>query len=170
MNDFSLDENVKINVETIFRPNLLEKQIFDTPTEAEKCRKRFDNFLKMFTRNYLYSIDLMVEYFHKLFMFMNFMRKLKMEKLNDYYNLQMSEIQSNKYYTPASFALKAYAMYNIFQIATSTYVLHVRNYLERDIPPKILDFLNSIRETTIICVERGLFDVDDCMVQVRNIT
>lgn len=41
----------------------MEKPIFETPKEAEKCRRRFEDFLKMFTRNYLYSIDLMVEYF-----------------------------------------------------------------------------------------------------------
>lgn len=82
----------------------------------------------------------------------------------------MGEIQSNKYFTPVSFALKVYALYNIFQIATSNYVTQVRNYLDRDVPPKIVDFLNSIRKTTIICVNRELFDPEDCMVQVSDAT
>lgn len=82
----------------------------------------------------------------------------------------MIEIQPNKYFTPASFASKVHSLYNIQQIAVSTFVNNARNYMDREIPPKIVDLLTSVRETTIICVERGLFDADDCVVQVRDIT
>ena len=81
----------------------------------------------------------------------------------------MGEIQSNNLFTPTSFAFKVCSLYNILQIAVSTYVTNVRNYLDRAIPPKILNLLIAIRETTIICVDRGLFDSDDCVVQVSDI-
>lgn len=79
----------------------------------------------------------------------------------------MNEIQSNKPFTPASFASKAYSLYNLLQIAVSTYVTNVGNYLDHGIPPKVLDILCSIWEATVICVERALFDEEDYIVQVR---
>lgn len=55
----------------------MEEQIFDTPKEEERCRKRFNNFLKVFTRNYLYSIDLMVEYIHNYCVFAQLFEMIK---------------------------------------------------------------------------------------------
>lgn len=82
---------------------------------------------------------------------------------------QMNEIQSNKAFTPASFASKVHSLHNLLQIAAATYVTNVVNYLDYGIPPKITDLLTSIWETTVICVERTLFDEDDCVVHVRFI-
>lgn len=42
----------------------MHKPIVETPAnEKKKCRERFENFTKMFTRKYLYSIELMVRPF-----------------------------------------------------------------------------------------------------------
>lgn len=79
----------------------------------------------------------------------------------------MSEIRSNEYFSPQAFASKVFSLYNISQIAMSTYVNNIKNFLDQRIPPKIVDLLCSIQMTTIICVERMLFDEDDYVVQVR---
>lgn len=61
-------------------------------------------------------------------------------------------------------------MYNLLHVALSAYTINARNYLDTNTPPKIVDLLNSIRQTTNVCIERMLFDEDDCIVQVRSAT
>lgn len=80
----------------------------------------------------------------------------------------MVEIQSDKHFTPALFASKVYTLHNILQTALSCYSNNVRNFMDHCIPPKIADLLRDIVHTTIICVERKLFDEADFVVQVRN--
>lgn len=80
---------------------------------------------------------------------------------------QITEIQSNKQFPPSLFASKVYLLYNILQTALSCYSTNLRNFLDRCIPPKITDLINSIVEVTMICVEGKLFDQDDFVIQVR---
>lgn len=106
--------------------------------DAERCRKRFEAFLRMFTRNYSYPIELM-----------------------------LTDIKSSQSYSPASFAFKINSLYNILQVAVTAYTSNVRNYLDNGVPPKAIELLNSLQQTTHICVARMLFDEEDFVVQVR---
>lgn len=76
-------------------------------------------------------------------------------------------MQSIKYFSPASFASKIHSLYNILQVAVSTYVNNARNFEGQGVPPKIEELLISIWQTTVTCVDRKLFDEDDYVVQVR---
>lgn len=79
----------------------------------------------------------------------------------------MTEIQSDKLFSAELFAFKIYSLYNLIQTALSSYSNNLRNFLDRCAPPKITDLLNDIVHTTIICVQRKLFDEEDFVVQVR---
>lgn len=79
---------------------------------------------------------------------------------------QLTEIQSSKCLPSAAFIYKVNSLYNILQVALSAYAINVHNYLDPNVPPKIVDLLNSIRQTTNICTERMLFHEDDYIVQV----
>lgn len=79
---------------------------------------------------------------------------------------QLTDIQSNKSLPSATFIYKINSIYNVLQVAMSAYATNVRNYLDPCVPPKIIDLLNSIRQTTNVCIERMLFHEDDHIVQV----
>lgn len=89
-----------------------------------------------------------------------------MSNLNEIF--QLTEIQSNKIFSSAGFASKVLSLHNILQLAVSTYVSNARNFLDRDVPPKIEELLSYIQLTTVVCVERMLFDEEDFVVRVSS--
>lgn len=45
---------------SIFRPGIVENEICNDPNEIEIHKKKFSDYVKFFTRNYLYRLDRMV--------------------------------------------------------------------------------------------------------------
>lgn len=51
----------------------------------------------------------------------------------------------------------------------SAYTINARNCLDPGPPPpKIVDLLNAIRQTTSVCIDKMLFHEDDYIVQVSD--
>lgn len=80
---------------------------------------------------------------------------------------QIEEVQWNNALSHGQFSLKICSLFNILQIALSTYIRNLRNFINNGVPEKIVSLLQSIRDATMICVERNIFDRDDVVVAVR---
>lgn len=138
------------------------KPLIETSIDAKRCRNRFEAFLRMFTRNYAYPLELMVR--HAIV-------QNKILFLFDWFWIyfQLSDIQSSASLPTATFIYKINSIYNILQVAMSAYTTNARNYLDPGTtPPKIVDLLNSIRQTITVCIDRMLFHEDDYFVQVGD--
>ncbi|XP_031624341.1 uncharacterized protein LOC116341400 isoform X2 [Contarinia nasturtii] len=117
--------------------NFLQEKLYETPAEMEKCRKRSEDFFKMFTRNHAYPIELL-----------------------------MDEILLNKNFSPVVFATKVLSLYNFLQAALSSYVYSMKHLLNIDVPSKIMDLLNFVRITIKMCSKRMLFDEEDNIAEL----
>lgn len=119
---------------------MMQEKYFDSHSEYERALDRFGAFSRVFTRNYLYRIELL-----------------------------MAEIQTSTMSNRSYYSNKISLLYDILHMALAYYVRHVKNFPKHIAFDKTLRLLYFVHETVRICVERRFFDDDDFIIQVCGI-
>lgn len=119
---------------------MMQEKYFDSHSEYERAIDRFAAFSRVFTRNYLYRIELLI-----------------------------AEIQTSTMTNRSFYSNKISLLYDILHMALAYYVRHVKNFPKHIAFDKTLRLLYFVHETVRICVERRFFDDDDFIIQVCGI-
>lgn len=121
----------------ILSPSMMQDKYYDNRSEFERDLDRFAAFSRVFTRNYLYRIELL-----------------------------MSEIQAITLPRSSALTNKISSLFDILQIALAYYARSVKSFPAHIALDKTVRLLHFVRSTVRICVEQNFFDDDDFIIQV----
>lgn len=118
---------------------MMQDKYYENRSEFERDLDRFAAFSRVFTRNYLYRIELL-----------------------------MSEIQAITLPRSSALTNKISSLFDILQMALAYYARSVKSFPAHIALDKTVRLLHFVRSTVRICVEHNFFDDDDFIIQVYS--
>lgn len=120
------------------RPSMMLEKYYDSRSEFERDLDRFAAFSRVFTRNHLYRIELL-----------------------------MSEIQVTTPPPPPSTLFnKISLLFDMLHMALAYYIRSVKTFPKHIAFEKTMRLVYFVGDTVRLCVERNFFDGDDFVIQV----
>lgn len=119
-------------------PSMMHDKYYDCRSEFERDLDRFAAFARVFTRNHLYRIEML-----------------------------MSEIQATSTSHPSTLSNKISLLFDMLHLALAYYIRTAKTFTKQIAFEKTMRLLYFVGDTVRICVERNFFDGDDFIIQVN---
>lgn len=141
----------------VFSPTIMKNDICDDPNEIEIHKKKFADYVKFFTRNYLYRMDGMVwKKYRTKFSFISFFPFVFISlQIGTIKKISVDESDRGKVIQTLL------SIYNLICISFNSYLKNLRHHRLNSEPDKLRSFLERIEAAMMISFERQLVSEEE---------